>query len=79
MCCSAWHKSLFVFSPFARSLLRLRMNDCRKWMVSGLTDVGVEAEEPKLEGQRRGGGFTTLVIDVPPLAWPVSCSFTRAS
>ena len=40
---------------------------------------GVEAEEPKLEGQRSGEGSTTHVIDVPPLAWPISCSFTGAS
>ena len=40
------------------------------WGLSCLTNVGVEAEEPKLEGQRFGGGFTTPVIDLPPSSWP---------
>ena len=29
------------------------------WGLGGLTHVGVEAEEPKLEGQRCSGGCTT--------------------
>ena len=66
-----------LLNHFARPLLHPRMDDRRKWMgLSCLANVGVEAEEPKLEGQRRGGGF---VIDVPPSAWAVSCSFTGAS
>ena len=53
------------------------MDDRRKWMgLNCLTNVGVEVEEPKLEGQRSGGASTTRVIDVPPLAWSISCSFT---
>ena len=46
------------------------------WCLSCLTNVGVEAEEPKLEGQHFREGFTAHVIDVPPLAWLVYCSFT---
>ena len=55
------------------------MTAANGWGVSCFTNFGVEAEEPKLEGQRSGGGFTTHVIDVPPEAWPISCSFTGAS
>ena len=32
------------------------------WGLSCFTNVGVEAEEPKLEGQRSGGGFTAHVM-----------------
>ena len=49
------------------------------WGLSCLTNVGVEAEESELEGQRFGGGFTTHVTDVPPLALLVYCSITGKS
>ena len=45
------------------------MNVASGWGLS-LTNLGVEAEEPKLEGQRSSGGSytpSTHVIDVPPI------------
>ena len=73
---------LFVcFLIFSRVLCCIRawMTAANGWGLSCLTNVGVEAEEPKLQSQRSGGGFTTHVINVPPSAWPISCSFTGAS
>ena len=59
--------------------IRPRMTVTNGWGLNCLTNVGVEAGEPKLEGQRSSGDSTTHVIDVPPLAWRISCSVTGAS